>query len=95
MPPPLDLYLHRFTVCACTLPVCVCDAYDKPHSKCVRLGVRPSLLYSGAHGRGIMETETNLLRSETRDKRNPTSSERDGQRGWAEAEEENRLRTSY
>lgn len=67
-------------MCVCTLPVCVCDAYAEPHSKCVWLGVRPSLLYAGAHRRGIIERETNLLRSETRDKRNPTSSERDGRR---------------
>lgn len=75
-------------VCVCTLPVCVCDACAEPHSECVRLGVRLSLLYAGAHGRGIMGRETNLLRSEARDKRNPTSSERDGQRGWVEAEED-------
>ena len=30
-----------------------------------------------------MDRETNLLRSERGDKRNPTSSERDGQRGRA------------
>lgn len=52
-------------VCVCTLPVCVYDAYAEPHSECVWLRVRPSLLYAGAHRRGIMERETNLLRSET------------------------------
>lgn len=59
---------------------CVCDACAEPHSECVWLGVRPSLLYAGAHRRGIMGRETNSLRSETRDKRNPASSERDGPR---------------
>lgn len=68
--------------------------------ECVWLGVRLSLLYAGAHRRGIMGRETNLLRSEARDKRNSTSSERDGQRGRAQAEEDrqelwNTLKTSY
>lgn len=71
----LNIYLY-VCVCVCTLPVCVCDACAEPHSECVWLGVRLSLLYAGAHRRGIMGRETNLLRSETRDKRKPTSSER-------------------
>ena len=78
--------MYSMHVRVCTLPVCVCDAYAEPHSECVWLGVPRSLLYAGAHRRGIMGRETNLLRSEARDKRNPTSSERDGQRGRAGAE---------
>lgn len=80
----VSLPLACFLLCA--LPVCVYDAYAEPHSECVWLGVRLSFLYAGAHGRGIMAGETNLLRSEARDKRNPTSSQRDVQRrihrGW-------------
>lgn len=68
-----------------TLPVYVCDACAVPHSECVRLGERPSLLYAGAHRRRIRQRETNLLRSEQGDKRNPSSSEGDGQRGGTEA----------
>lgn len=83
----LLLLLYR-TVCVWTLPVCVCDACAEPHSECICLGVRLCLLYAGAHRRGIMGRETNLLRSERRDKRNPASSGRDGQRGWAEAEDD-------
>lgn len=69
----------------CSVPyLSVCDACAEPHSECVRLGERPSLLYAGAHRRRIRQRETNLLRSERGDKRNPSSSEGDGQRGGTE-----------